>query len=199
MKATISLLAVAAASAAFAAVPPRPAITGVSHIAVYAAAPAKSERFYVHDLGAVKGPDPENPKGVRYYFSSAQFVEVLPLPVGSPSINRLDHVAFSTKDIQALRAYLVGDRAASEGIPSGGSHVAVTQAIQKGSDGSQWLDVTDPEGNKIEFVQSPGSAAEGAGRAGGAPVVAANPLSSHIIHVGFIVHDRTREDAFSNA
>jgi catechol 2,3-dioxygenase-like lactoylglutathione lyase family enzyme len=155
-------------------VPPRPAITGVSHIAVYAAAAAKSERFYVHDLGAVKGADPENPQGVRYYFSSSQFVEVLPLPSPPLSISRLDHVAFTTKDVQALRAYLAG------------SKVAVPQAIQKGSDGSQWFDVSDPEGNKIEFVQPPPDA----------PDIPPDTLSSHIIHVGFIVHDRAREDAF---
>ena len=169
MKAVIGVLTVAATSVALAAVPPRPAITGISHIAVYAAAPEKSEHYYVHDLGAVKGPDPENPRGVRYYFSNTQFVEVLPLPAGPPSINRLDHVAFTTQDIQALRAYLVGHK------------VAVSR------EGSQWLDVTDPEGNRIEFVQPP---------AAPAMEVPPNPLSSHIIHVGFIVHDRAREDAF---
>ena len=143
MKALIGILAVATASAALAAVPPRPAITGISHIAVYAAAPSKSEHYYVHDLGAVQGADPENPKGVRYYFSSTQFVEVLPLPPGPASINRLDHVAFTTQDVQALRACLVA------------SSVEVTQAMHRGSDDSQWLDVTDPEGNRIEFVQLP--------------------------------------------
>ena len=173
--------------------PARPAITGISHIAVYAADPARSERFYVHDLGAVKGEDPENPNGVRYYFSSTQFVEVLPLPQGPPSINRLDHVAFTTTDIQALRTYLVS------------SKVTVPQAIQKGSDGSRWLDVADPEGTKIEFVQPLAGVQGGAGAAMSATASsdtatgaahAAVPLSSHIIHVGFIVHDRAREDAF---
>jgi hypothetical protein len=43
---------------------------------------------------AVKRPDPENSKGVRYYFSPVQFVEVLPLPATETSINRLDHVGF---------------------------------------------------------------------------------------------------------
>jgi catechol 2,3-dioxygenase-like lactoylglutathione lyase family enzyme len=46
--------------------------------------------------------------------------------------------------------------------------------------------VTDPEGRRIEFVQAPAHPEP-------APP---NPLSSHIIHVGFIVHDRAREDAF---
>jgi catechol 2,3-dioxygenase-like lactoylglutathione lyase family enzyme len=193
-----------------AAMPSRPPITGVSHIAVYAVAPAKSERFYVHDLGGVKGTDPENPKGVRYYFAPTQFVEVLPLPgataaLGIPttprlparsgpaaspenpalptgvarqtehtSINRLDHVAFTTPDAEALRAYLVSKR------------ITAPAKLKTAPDGSQWFAVTDPEGNKIEFVQPPTNA----------PVVPANPLSSHIIHVGFIVHDRAREDSF---
>src|SRR6202042_2771430 len=75
MKARVIFVAVgSAASAAIvgaapATTSPRPPITGVSHIAVYAAAPAKSERFYVHDLGGVKGSDPENANGVRYYFA----------------------------------------------------------------------------------------------------------------------------------
>ena len=36
----------------------RPPITSVSHLAVYAGDAAKTERFYVHDLGAVKRSDP---------------------------------------------------------------------------------------------------------------------------------------------
>jgi catechol 2,3-dioxygenase-like lactoylglutathione lyase family enzyme len=203
------------ASVAAAATPSRPPITGVSHIAVYAAAPAKSERFYVHDLGGVKGSDPENAKGVRYYFAPTQFVEVLPLPAsaGSPSappegplavgpaapgpvaagtappraaspagpasvsINRLDHIAFTTTDAKGLLAYL-----AAKQIP-------VPDQVKTGRDGSFWFDVSDPEGNKIEFVQPPKNP----------PAAAVNPLSSHIIHVGFIVHDRAREDGFFRA
>jgi TolB protein len=154
--------------------PARPLITGVSHIAVYAADPAKSERFYGHDLGAVRGRDPENPHGVRYYFAPTQFVEVLPLPSGPPSINRLDHVAFITMDAERLRSYLAS------------KHVAVPKRPQRGDDGSAWLDVLDPEGNRIEFVQPPDHP----------PDIAVNSLSRHMIHVGFIVHDRVREDGF---
>jgi catechol 2,3-dioxygenase-like lactoylglutathione lyase family enzyme len=151
----------------------RPPITAVSHIAIYASDLGQSERFYVHDLGGVKGDDPENPVGVRYYFALTQFVEVLPLPPGARSINRLDHVAFVTQDAQALREYLKSKK------------IAVPPLLQ-GRDGSRWFDVIDPEGNKIEFVQP----------ALDPPRVAVNPLSSHIIHVGFIIHNRTTEDAF---
>ena len=152
----------------------RPPITGISHLSVYSTDSAKTEAFYVHDLGGVKRPDPENPKGVRYYFSAVQFVEVFPLPADYTSINRLDHVAFITANADGLRQYL-------------GAHgITVPQAVQSGDDGSRWFDVTDPEGNKVQFVQPPAKPAP----------VPPNPLSNRIIHVGYMVHSRSAEDAF---
>lgn len=157
-----------------AASPARPPITGVSHIAIYAADPAASGHFYSHDLGATRGLDPESSRGTRYYFAPAQFVEVLPLPPAWTSVSRLDHVAFATTDAAGLRRYL-----RSQGI-------AVPARVRQGSDGSRWFEVRDPEGNRIQFVQPPPHPA----------AVRANALSRHIIHVGFIVHDRAREDTF---
>ena len=152
----------------------RPAITGISHISVYVTDAGKAEAFYVHNLGAFKGTDPQNPHGVRYYFSPVQFVEVLPLPAGYTSINRLDHVAFATKDAEALRVYM-------------GAHgIAVPASVQSGSDGSRWFEVRDPEDNKVQFVQAPANP----------PQVPLDPLSHHIIHVGYMVHSRSAEDPF---
>ena len=172
--ASLTALAVIASLAASATPPPRPAITGVSHIALYTSDANATERFYVHDLGGLRGDDPENAAGVRYYFAPAQFVEVLPLPVGPASINRLDHVAFVTANAQRLREYLAARK------------IAVPKQIEQGRDGSFWFDVIDPEGNRIEFVQAPAQP----------PDVPVNALSSHIIHVGFIIHDRALEDTF---
>jgi catechol 2,3-dioxygenase-like lactoylglutathione lyase family enzyme len=159
------------------AAPARPPITGVSHIAVYSSSLAASEHFYLHDLGAIKGSDPENARGTRYYFAPTQFVEVLSLPARWTSVSRLDHIAFDTADAGGLRRYL-----RSKGI-------AVPARVRQGSDGSRWFEVSDPEGNRIQFVQPPADP----------PAVPVNPLSGHIIHVGFIVHDRAREDAFYRA
>jgi len=152
----------------------RPKILSVSHLSVYTTDAAKTESFYVHDLGALRASDPQNPGGVRYYFNSIQFVEVLPLPAGTTSVGRFDHAGFNTADAEAMRRYL-------------GSHgVEVPAAVTLGSDGSRYFDVFDPEGNRIQFVQPPP-----------APItVPINPLSHHIIHVGFIVHDPATEDAF---
>jgi catechol 2,3-dioxygenase-like lactoylglutathione lyase family enzyme len=152
----------------------RPPITGISHISVYVTDANKAEAFYVHDLDAFKATDPENSQGVRYYFSPSQFVEVLPLPQGDTSIDRLDHVAFVTKDAEGLRKYM------------GANGIAVPSSVQTGSDGSQWFDVKDPEDNKVQFVQAPAKL----------PQVPLDPLSSRIIHVGYMVHSRSAEDPF---
>jgi catechol 2,3-dioxygenase-like lactoylglutathione lyase family enzyme len=153
---------------------PRPRITGVSHLSVYSSDSAKTEHFYVHDLGAIKRDDPENPAGVRYYFSPVQFIEVLPLPSGESSINRLDHVAFNTVNADKLRQYL-----STHGI-------AVPAQVESGSDGSRWFDVTDPDGHKVQFIQPPAKPSP----------VPVNPLSVHIIHVGFVVHNADTENTF---
>src|SRR3954462_14683740 len=104
-KLAFALAALATSGAA--PIPPtsRPAITGISHLAIYSADMAASDHFYGFVLGARQGPDPEDPRGVRYYFSRTQFVEVLPLPPGhGPS--RLAHAAYKTVDAARLRAWL---------------------------------------------------------------------------------------------
>lgn len=171
LSAAVSLLAITGISANGQT---RPRITAVSHLGVYVADMGRAEVFYTHDLGAYKAPDPENPAGVRYYFSPVQFVEVLPLPAGYTSINRLDHVAFNTDDAEGLRKYLSANG------------VSVPNSVQRGSDGSQWFEVKDPEGNKVQFVQAPANP----------PKVPLDALSSHIIHVGYMVHSREAEDTF---
>jgi len=166
--ALLFLLPVAAAAQA------RPAITGISHIAVYTSNPQATEKYYVHDIGLMKGPDAENPKGVRYYVNATQFVEVLPLPAGN-SPDRLDHLAYITKDAEVLRVYLAAHK------------VEVPANVEHGSDGSLWFHVKDPEGNVVGFVQPP---------ANPAPITGAEPIGHHVIHVGMSVHSREAEDAF---
>jgi catechol 2,3-dioxygenase-like lactoylglutathione lyase family enzyme len=154
--------------------PARPRITGISHIAVYTSNPAATEHFYTVTVGAVKQPDPQNHKGVRYALSATQFIEVLPLPEGS-GVNRLDHTGWNTDDAEAMRRYLSSKAWKTPG------------QVEKGSDGSFWFTTTDPEGNKVEFVQPPAALK---------PLVALDAIGHHIIHVGFLVHSRTTEDTF---
>ena len=154
--------------------PVRPKITGISHLAVYTSDAAASARFYTVTVGAVKRPDPENPQGVRYMISATQFIEVLPLPEGS-GINRLDHTAWNTESAEGMRKYL-----AAKGWKT-------PAHVERGSDGSRWFEVLDPEGNKVQFVEPP---------ANPQPVDAPNAIGHHMIHFGFFVRDRAAEDAF---
>jgi len=167
----VTLLASAGLNAQSA--PSRPKITGVSHLAVYTSNPAATERYYTFTIGAVKQPDPENPRGVRYVLSPTQFVEVLPLPPDAGA-NRMDHAAFNTTDAEGMRKYL-----ATKGWQ-------VPASVTKQSDGGTMFEVKDPEGNRIQFVQPPANA----------KVDAPNAIGHHIIHVGFLVRDREKEDTF---
>jgi catechol 2,3-dioxygenase-like lactoylglutathione lyase family enzyme len=157
--------------------PDRPKITGISHLAIYTSDPSATEHYYKDIIGAAKEPDPENPQGVRYAVSATQFVEVLPLPPAA-GINRLDHTAWNTDDAEGLRRYL-----AAKGWKT-------PAAIMRGSDDSRWFEVADPEGNKVQFVQPSANA-----KAPDAP----DAVGHHIIHIGFLVRDRAREDTFYRA
>ena len=152
----------------------RPKITGISHLAVYTSDPAATDHYYRDIIGAAKETDPENPQGVKYAFSATQYVEVLPLPPNA-GVNRMDHAAFNTVNAEGMRKYL-----AAKGWKT-------PPAVTKGSDGSRWFAVLDPEGNKIEFVQPAANA-----KAPDDP----NVIGHHIIHVGFLVHSREAEDKF---
>ena len=152
----------------------RPKITGISHLAVYTSDAAATDHYYRVIIGAAKEADPENSKGVKYAFSATQYVEVLPLPPNA-GVNRMDHAALNTVDAEGMRKYL-----AAKGWET-------PPSVMKGSDGSRWFVVLDPEGNKIEFVQPATKV-----KAPDDP----NAIGHHIIHVGFLVHSREAEDKF---
>jgi len=169
----LAAFAVTAAAAAHAA-PKRPQITGISHIAIYTSSPALADYYYNVAVGAYEMPDPENLQGKRYFVSPTQFIEVLPLPADA-GISRLDHIAFNTTDVEGMRKYLAAKK------------YKVPAAVEKGADGSSWLTVLDPEGNKVQFVQLPAQPLK---------VDVSSAIGHHIIHAGMLVHDRATEDTF---
>jgi catechol 2,3-dioxygenase-like lactoylglutathione lyase family enzyme len=152
----------------------RPAITGISHMCVYASDLKASENFYGHILGGSKGADPQDDAGTRFYFSPTQFVEVLPLPADH-SLSRMACVAYNTKDAAALLKYMQS------------KHVGSLSELRTGKDGSHWFSAKDPEGNQVQFIQ--------AGQ-GSEPASDAKPIGTRVIHVGYLVHDRAAEDRF---
>jgi len=154
----------------------RPAITGISHLTLFADDIAKSRQFYASLLGWEPVPSNGDGSGIRFYANHAQYVELVSPP--SPGlVNRLDSVGFSTSDAEALRKYL------------GAHEVAVPSAVTTDKYGDRSFLVRDPEGHKVEFVQQ-------GDHPPARPASDPQRLSSHIMHAGYVVRDRAALDHF---
>jgi catechol 2,3-dioxygenase-like lactoylglutathione lyase family enzyme len=90
-------------------------------------------------------------------------------------MDRMDHIAFTTDNIAALRKYLIAN-----GLK--------VPAIEGHADHSLCFTVADPEGHRVEFVE----------RDKGEAVIPSpdSAVSRHMIHAGFLVYNRDAEDHF---
>lgn len=177
------LLALTSVALIQAAAPERPAIIGIAHVGLFVSDISKAQEFYGHVLG-YDHFSLDKPTGglmLNYYkVNDHQYIEIYPGLKGDEQ-DRLSHVAFETSDARKLRDYL-----ASKGIK-------VPASLKPGLDKNLSFMVDDPEGRKIEFVQyMPGSLHEL--RFG--KLLPDTRVSDHMIHSGFIVHDRAAEDKF---
>ena len=151
----------------------RPAILGISHVTLRSADLSKSREFYGRVLGLAEEPA-GNSQRARFRINDHQYVELIAAGADAPA-DRLIEVGFEAKDVEAVRRYL-------------GVHgVKVPEQVNEEKAGTRGFDVRDPEGHQICFEQF-GTVADG-----GAP---GHPISTHMIHAGFIVHDRAAEDRF---
>lgn len=150
----------------------RPHITGIDHVAFYTSSPDGVKHLYTDILGLPSASPIEAGETVRY-MSGRQWVGYSPAPDPNAT-DRMDHVAFTTDNIGALRRYLI-----EKGVKPG--------QIEGRSDHSLSLFVKDPEGHRIEFVERSKDEA--------APP-APNAVSHRMIHTGFLVYDRAAEDRF---
>jgi catechol 2,3-dioxygenase-like lactoylglutathione lyase family enzyme len=159
--------------------PSRPKILGIDHVVFYTTQPEGAKALYGKTLGFASAA-PIEAGGLARYLVGKQWIGLSAAPDPNATC-RMDHVAFATADTNALRAYLM-----VKGVKA--------EAIKSQSDHSQSFFAIDPEGNRIEFVS----------RGKDAPVLRddlwldAKPqtVSHHIIHVGFLVHNRDAEDHF---
>lgn len=150
----------------------RPKITGIDHACFYTTDPDGVKHLYGDILGLASAGPIEPGETVRY-MSGKQWVGYSPAP-DAKATDRMDHVAFTTDNIAALRRYLV-----EKGIKPG--------KIEGRSDHSLSFSVDDPEGHHVEFVER--------GKAGKAPAEP-NAVSRRMIHVGFLVYNRDAADHF---
>ena len=154
----------------------RPAITGISHMSLYADNIPKSETFYESLFGWEQVPAQGAASGVRFYANHLQYIELLSPP--RPGMdNRLDSIGFTTSDAEALRKFLAANG------------VAVPPTVRIEGNGSRSFFTRDPEGNRIEFTQTSVHPPK-------APKDISLRLSTHIIHVGLVARNRAALDRF---
>jgi catechol 2,3-dioxygenase-like lactoylglutathione lyase family enzyme len=153
--------------------PSRPKILGIDHVAFYTTQPEGAKALYGKTLGLASASPVESGELTRYLIGK-QWVGLSPAPDPNAT-SRMDHAAFATDNAAALRAYLI-----AKGVK--------VEAIEGQSDHSLSFFLTDPEGNRIEFVERDKSETP--------PRPPASAVSRHIIHVGFLVHNRDAEDHF---
>ncbi len=156
----------------------RPPITGIANVSVYASNQAESRHFYADLLGFPRTGTQGNAVAQLYRVNPLQSIRVDSLPEGVA--DHLESVVFATSNVDALRRYLLE------------RNIEVPDKVRKQADGTRSLWVKDPEGHRIEFVQ----AAAQDHLAPAATQPQKNQVSRHILHAGFIVHDRAAEDRF---
>lgn len=124
-------------------------IVGINHVTLSAADPKKTLAFYVDVLGLTVGQRPDlGFAGAWLYAGGAQAVLHLYFdrPVPSPPHGIIDHVAFTARDLRAVKARF--DR----------SGVAYVLRQQAGA-GTWQLFCQDPDGAKVELDFDPAESA----------------------------------------
>lgn len=167
----------------------RPHILGIDHVSFYTTAPDGVKKIYGDLLGLASAP-PVEPGGTMRYMVGTQWIGYSAAP-DPKATDRMDHIAFTTDDIVALRHYLTEK----------GFKRAV---IQNHSDHSLSFTVNDPEGHRVEFVErDKGESAPPTPAAVSGPMIHAgfvvhprDAVSRRMIHTGFVVYHRDAEDHF---
>jgi catechol 2,3-dioxygenase-like lactoylglutathione lyase family enzyme len=163
--------------------PPRPRITGVAHIAVFAHDYEKSRAFYRQFLGFEEPYDLKNADGTPsmtfFKVNERQYIELF--PERKPDTDRLSHISLETDDLEALRVYL-----RSKGVK-------VPDVIKAGRIGNLNFNITDPEGHTVELVQymPNGWTVREKGKH-----LPETRISKHKMHVGIIVSHLDAETKF---
>ncbi|MGB6479596.1 MAG: VOC family protein [Candidatus Sulfotelmatobacter sp.] len=152
---------------------PRPRILGIDHVSFYTTNPDGVKALYSGTLGLASAAPVESGGLVRYMVGR-QWIGYSAAP-DPTATDRMDHVAFTTDNVGALRRYLI-----AKGVKA--------PAVEGHADHSLSFTMADPEGHRIEFVE----------RSVSEPPVpeADSAVSRHMIHTGFVVYHRDAEDKF---
>ena len=178
MKINLALCALLALSPAARAAdaPKRPAIIGLSHIALYVHDLEKSRAFYKDFLGFDEPYSLTNQDGSIHLtwikINDRQTIELF--PEKQPGTDRLYHVALETSDAVAMRDYL-----ASRSVP-------VPEKVGKGKIGNLNYFINDPDDHTVEIVQYQ---ADGWTMLNRGKFMPDTRIATNLAHVGILVGD----------
>jgi catechol 2,3-dioxygenase-like lactoylglutathione lyase family enzyme len=177
------LLPLVLGQALFAQTPPRPHITGVGHIAIYAHDYEKSRAFYGQFLGFQEPYSLKNPDGSAsmtfFKINDRQVIELF--PEREAGTDRLNHISLETDNIEALRVYL-----AAKGVK-------VPSEAHRARIGNVSFNITDPEGHVVEMVQY---TPEGKTMQAKGQYMSDKAISNRMTHVGIVVTHLDSEAKF---
>ena len=151
----------------------RPRIYGISLVQLRVSDLERSRTFYHQNLRLYPlTAGCFTPPGVAtcYHLTSSQQSEIV---LGPSSNNAVESVGFQVSDVSKMRNFLL-----SSGIKCG--------RVKDSNSGDKFIEAHDPEGHRILFISLGNKAASLSGY----------PGDSHLIHAGFVVHDRAAMDKF---
>jgi rhamnogalacturonyl hydrolase YesR/catechol 2,3-dioxygenase-like lactoylglutathione lyase family enzyme len=166
--------------------PPRPRITGISHVGYFVSDLPKAIAFW-HDLLGfdesydLKKQGSDDVRIAVIKINDHQHIELFnEAPTAAP--NMMSHVCFTVDDLEQMRAYL-----RAKGFDVKPNNGAKTRA------GDYAFEIRDPDGTLIEFVESlpTGMEAQAAGK-----FMPATRIATSIYHVGFLAGNSEKSIAF---
>jgi len=168
------LVSIILSTFALAQTPPRPRITGVSHIALFVHDIEKSREFYKDFVGFGEPFKLDNPNGslslTFIKVNDRQYVELF--PEKEANTDRLNHISIETDNAEAMRLYLKAHG------------VKVPDTTPKGRIKNSNFNIKDPDGHTVEIVQYE---PDGLSLVNKGKFMDGPRISKRILHVGIIV------------
>jgi catechol 2,3-dioxygenase-like lactoylglutathione lyase family enzyme len=166
--------------------PLQPHILGLAHVAFRVSDFDKSQLFYSSVLGFAEpfALREEEGKIATAYIkvNDLQYIELF--SGNTQNFGHLDHLAFYTNDLTAVRAYLKG------------IGMYIFKDMHKGRIGNPFLTIRDPDGRFIEILQYASDSMTG--RSEGA-FIPSGRLCDHISHIGLLAHSVEADLKFYHA
>ncbi len=161
----------------------RPKITGIAYYATFVSNLEKARRFYQEFLGYEEAfhltkPDGSVSKAVLKV-NDHQFIVLVNEP--DRGEGRQDHYAIATSSAEQMRLYLASNA------------VKVPEKTAPDEFGNNMIEVTDPDGHRVRFVELLADSLTGATRGKFLP---ATRISDQLMHVGILVGKLDAANAF---